>query len=93
MKKKLRYHENGKIVEREINYIPGRYIVAVILALIEVLSIIGILVVLAYYVPYFYLAIWATEIGVVISIISSNENPDYKVPWLLFVIILLTSYS
>ena len=88
MKKKLRYHENGKIVEREINYIPGRYIVAVILALIEVLSIIGILIVLAYYVPYFYLAIWATEIGVVISIISSNENPDYKVPWLLFVIIL-----
>ena len=41
-----------------------------------------------YYVPYFYLAAWATEIFCVIRIIASDDNPDYKVPWLLFVLII-----
>ena len=88
MKKNIRVYEKGRYVDKEINYIPGRYIVAVLLTIIEVALIIGILVLLAYYIPYFYLAIYATVIGVVISIIGSNDNPDYKVPWLLFVIIL-----
>ena len=43
---------------------------------------------LCYYVPYFYLAVWATEIFCVIRIIASDDNPDYKVPWLLFVLII-----
>ncbi|MBO5300430.1 MAG: PLDc N-terminal domain-containing protein [Clostridia bacterium] len=43
---------------------------------------------LCYYVPYFYLAAWATEIFCVIRIIASDDNPDYKVPWLLFVLII-----
>lgn len=70
------------------NYIPIRYVLAFMITLIEILLIIGIVVLLCYYVPYFYLLTMATQIGCVIKIVSSDDNPDYKVPWLLFVLIL-----
>ena len=88
MKKTITYDVNKKKVQREINYIPVRYIIAVLITLFEVLAVIGIVIALCYYVPYFYLAAWATEVFCVIRIIASDDNPDYKVPWLLFVMIL-----
>lgn len=88
MKKNIRVYEKGKYVEKEINYIPFRYIVAVLVTLFEIVSIMAIVFLLAIYVPYFYIALIITEIVVVIGIIGSNENPDYKIPWLLFVIVL-----
>lgn len=56
--------------------------------MLEVAAIIGIMVALCNYVPYFYLLAWATEIACVVRIIASDDNPDYKIPWLLFVLIL-----
>lgn len=88
MKKTISYQANNNTIQREINYIPVRYILAVLITLLEVLAVIGIVVALCYYVPYFYLAAWATEIFCVIRIIASDDNPDYKVPWLLFVLII-----
>lgn len=88
MKKTLMYDVNGKKVKKEINYIPVRYILAMLITVLEVLAILTILVALCYYVPYFYLACWATEIACVIHIIASDDNPDYKIPWLLFVLII-----
>ena len=88
MKKKLRYMVYDKEVEREINYIPVRFIIAVMLALLATLAVMAIVVLLSLYVPYFYLLMWATEIACVIQIASSNENPDYKVPWLLVVLVV-----
>ena len=88
MKKTITYDVNKKKVKQEINYIPFRYILAVFITMLEVLAVIGTVIVLCYYVPYFYLAAWATEIFCVIRIIASDDNPDYKVPWLLFVMIL-----
>lgn len=88
MKKTITYDVNQRRVQREINYIPVRYIVAVFITLFEVLAVIGIVVALCYYVPYFYVAAWVTEIFCVIRIIASDDNPDYKVPWLLFVLIV-----
>ena len=88
MKRKYSYFDGKKQTEREYSYIPVRYILAVLITLFEVLAVIGILVALCYYVPYFYLAAWATEIFCVIRIIASDDNPDYKVPWLLFVLII-----
>lgn len=88
MKRKYSYFDGKKQTEREYSYIPFRYILAVFITLFEVLAVIGIVVVLCYYVPYFYLAAWATEIFCVIRIIASDDNPDYKVPWLLFVLII-----
>ena len=88
MKKTITYDVNQKKVEREINYIPVRYIFAILITMLEVLAVIGIVAALCYYVPYFYLAAWATEIFCVIRIIASDDNPDYKVPWLLVVLII-----
>ncbi len=88
MKKTITYNVNKKKVQREINYIPFRYILAVLITLFEVLTVIGIVIALCYYVPYFYLAAWATTIACVIRIIASDDNPDYKVPWLLFVLVV-----
>lgn len=88
MKRTYSYFDGKKQAEREYSYIPVRYILAVFITLFEVLAVIGIVIALCYYVPYFYLAAWATEIFCVIRIIASDDNPDYKVPWLLFVLII-----
>lgn len=88
MKTKYRYRVNNKEVEQEVNYIPFRYILAILITVFEVLAIIGIVVVLCVYVPYFYVMCGLTEIACIIKIIASDDNPDYKVPWLLFVMII-----
>ena len=88
MKRTLRYKVNDRQVEKNVTYIPVRYVIAVLITLAEILAIIGIVVALCRYVPYFYLACWATEIACVIRIIASDDNPDYKVPWLLCVLIV-----
>jgi len=88
MKRKYKVRMIGKTVEREWNYIPVRYILAGILTLLEILAIIGIVVVLCIYVPYFYVLCYITSFACIIDIIASDDNPDYKVPWLLFVLVL-----
>ncbi len=88
MKRKYTYQAGDKTIEREYNYIPVRYIIAMLITVFEILAIIGIVIACCYYIPYFYLLAWATEIACVIKIIASDDNPDYKIPWLLFVLIL-----
>lgn len=88
MKKNIRVYEKGEYRDKEINYIPVRYIFAILMAIIEIISIIVVLVLLAMYIPYFYIAIYITVVAIIINIISSDENPDYKVPWIVAVIAL-----
>lgn len=88
MKAKYEYSVNGKKVEREYSYIPVRYIIAFLLVLFEVAAVIGAVIACCYYIPYFYLAAFVTQIVCVVRIVSSDDNPDYKVPWLLVVMIL-----
>ena len=89
MKKKIRIrYDAGRTEEREINYIPLRYILALLLAVLETVAVVMVLVLFGKYIPYFYLAMWATEIGCVIHIIACDEAPDYKIPWLLVVLIV-----
>ncbi|MBO7187759.1 MAG: PLDc N-terminal domain-containing protein, partial [Clostridia bacterium] len=88
MKRKYKVYNGKNVIEREYSYIPVRYIVAALITLLEVVAIIGIVVAMCYYVPYFYVAAYATEIFCIIKIIASNDNPEYKIPWLLFVLVL-----
>ena len=88
MKKKYTINTGREVVEREINYIPVRYIIAMIITVFELVAMIGIVVAITIYVPYFYIALWITEIACVIKIVSSNDNPEYKSPWLLVTIVL-----
>jgi cardiolipin synthase len=88
MKRKYKIHINNQEVEREVNIIPGRYIVAMLLTIIETLIIIGVVIVACIYIPYFYIACYLTVVGVIIAIICSNDNPDYKIPWILAVLLI-----
>ena len=88
MKRKYKYKAGNREIETEVSYIPIRYIIAMLITVTEILTIIGVVVALSFYVPYFYFLCWITEIACVIKIIASNDNPDYKIPWLLFVLIL-----
>lgn len=89
MKKMIRVHyDENRTKEREINYIPVRYIVAILVAVLETTAVIAVVMLLSYYVPYFYLAMWATEIGVIVHIIASDGNADYKIPWLIVVMVI-----
>ena len=88
MKRKYEYKVlKGKVVI-EINYIPVRYIIAMLFAVLEIAAIMAIVIGLCYYVPYFYVAAIITQIGCIIRIVSSDDNPDYKVPWLLVVLVI-----
>ena len=88
MKRTYAVKTGNKTIERQYSYIPGRYILAVMITLFEVLAIIGVVIALCYYVPYFYLAAFCTQVMCIISIVASDDNPDYKVPWLLIVMLL-----
>ncbi len=86
MKKKvIAFDKNGNQTEKEIYYIPVRYILAVLITIAETTAVVAIVVALMY-VPYFSIAVLFTQIGVVLQIINSNDNPDYKIPWLLIVL-------
>lgn len=88
MKKKIVIKENKRSVEREVNYVPFRYIAAIFLVALETLAVIAIVSVLTVYIPYFYIAVAATQLAVATAIVNSNDNPDYKLPWLFFVMLI-----
>jgi len=86
MKRKIKINKGNTIEEREINYIPVRYIFAFFITLFEVLAIIGVMIALCIFVPYFYIAVGITTFAVELKIIASDDNPDYKIPWMLVVL-------
>ncbi len=88
MKKKYKYKIGEEQVEREYNYIPVRYIIAILLVIFEIALIIGIAAFLCYIEPWLYLLAVIAQTVCVVKIISSDDNPDYKSPWLLTVLLL-----
>lgn len=89
MKKIIKVRNSkGKLIDKQVQYIPGRYIVAVLITILEVAAIIGIVVYCVLKIPYFWIAALATQMVVILSIISRADNPDYKIPW-IFVIFML----
>lgn len=89
MKKKIIvYDKEHNKVEKTINYLPVRYTISILLSIFSILTIVFGVVYLSYkYIIFGYLS-YIIQIGVVISIVCMNDNPDYKVPWLLIVISL-----
>ncbi len=86
MKKTIKITDKNKTVEKVVNYIPMRFILSIHLIVLEILAVLAIMVLLSIYVPYFYIAELLTQIGCVISILGRKDNPDYKIPWLFFVL-------
>lgn len=87
MEKNSRVQDNVD-KKRRNNYIPIRFWIAIALIIMETAAVIGIVILCAMYIPYFYIAIYVTQVFCVLKIINSPENPDYKVPWLLFVLVV-----
>ena len=88
MKRKFTYRVKDKIIEKEINHIPLRYILSILLSAIEVVLTIGIVVVLCIYVKWFYVAVGITQLVCIVIIVASEDNPDYKIPWLVIIFTL-----
>mgnify|MGYP005771626891 CR=1 FL=1 len=80
--------KNNQIVNKEVNYIPIRFILSSLLIIIETGLVILATILCTIYIPYFYIALYLTEIFCVLSIINSHDNPDYKIPWLILVLTL-----
>ena len=89
MKKKILLSDkNGAMEEKEVEYIPVRFILAILLIALETIGVLTMTLLCALYIPYFYILMYFTEIFCVLKIINSEENPEYKVPWLLFVLLV-----
>ena len=88
MKRKYKIQAGEKTIEREYSYSPVRYILAAIITLLEIAAIIGIMIALCIYVPKFYILCYITAFACILKIIASDDNPDYKVPWVLFVLVV-----
>ena len=88
MRKQYKIFTVKGIVEREYNHIPVRYIVAVLCAILEIAAIIGAVLLLCHYVHAFYVICIAMSVLCIVRIIASDDNPDYKIPWLICVITL-----
>lgn len=88
MKKMIKVADQYGEKEKEVTYIPVRFIFAILLIVLETLGVLGMVILCTVYIPYFYLALYATEAFCVLKIINSEENPDYKIPWLIFVLLV-----
>lgn len=75
-----------KEVSKTLIYIPMRYVFASLLTALEVIFMIAIVVFLTIKIPYFWVAILITQIATIASVIVRDDNPDYKVPWLVLII-------
>ena len=89
IKEEKRYRRARKKVKlKRIKFIPLRFSFAIFVMLLEFLLVIGSVVALTIFVPYFYIAVVLTQLAVAIMIVNSKDNPDYKSPWLFFVLLI-----
>lgn len=88
MKKKIVIYDLRGKREKEILHIPLRFILAMMLILAETLAVLGIVIWCAIHIPYFYLAMALTHLCCILQIINSQENPEYKIPWLMVVLVI-----
>ncbi len=88
MKKQITYYDSEGLATKTMNYLPVRYLVAIFLAILETALVITLVICLTIYVPYFYIAIILTEVFYLVKVVASNANPDYKIPWLLLILLI-----
>lgn len=88
MKKNIVINENSEQKKRKAKYIPYRRIFALLLIIIETFAVIAVTSLFTVYIPYFYFTVVATQLIVAIAIMNRKDNPDYKLPWLFFVMLI-----
>ncbi len=88
MKVRYSYYVDKREHIGEYSYIPVRYIIAIALTILAILAIIGGVAALCWYSRLFYITTLAASGMCVVHIVASDDNPDYKVPWLLVVTVV-----
>lgn len=88
MKKDNFYKANQKLLDRKIKYIPLRYIFSALVSVAIVCAVITICVLLCYHFSWFYFAVMLGQLACVLNLIALDGNPDYKLPWLLLILVL-----
>ena len=71
MKKTIVIYDQNGAKEKEVNYIPIRFIIAILLIILETVAVLTVTVLCAIYIPYFYIAMFATQVFCVLRIINS----------------------
>lgn len=84
--KKLSKWEQRRSAKK--NFIPFRFIFNILLIIIETLLVCAAVIFLTAYVDVFYFVVFIIQLTVAIRIIGSEDSPEYKVPWLFFVMLL-----
>ncbi len=69
-------------------YMPFRFVFNILLILLEIVSVMALVVLVTIHSRYMLIAEAVTQLAVAIVIIAGRDNPDYKVPWLFFVLII-----
>ena len=70
------------------NYMPFRFVANILLILSETALVIFLVALVTIQNRYFLIAEAVTQLVVAVVIITGNDNPDYKVPWLFFVLLV-----
>lgn len=88
MRQRYQMLSGQRIGRSPVRHIPLRFLLAMFFVVLETAAAIAAVILMSRYVPYFYILVWAMEVICVLRIVNSNDNPDYKVPWLLFVLVV-----
>lgn len=69
-------------------YVPIRLIVMTLLILLEIIIAVSLLILGIFKIPYFWLFICFMEAICIVKIVTSNNSKNYKIAWILLVLIL-----
>lgn len=78
--------KGGILLKRRVP--PPRFTFAALLLIAEAFAALILIYILSERIPFFRQVIFVLEIAAVMRIINSDDNPEYKVPWLLVLLIL-----
>ena len=72
-------------ITKKTKYLPFRYVTAIgCTALALLFSVTGVIA-LCVFLPRFYFLAFIIQIVCAVTVIASDYNPDYKIPWLLLI--------
>ncbi len=73
MKKKVKIIQKGKVVEKEVLHIPLRFVLAIFLIIAETLAVLAITLACGYYIPYFYILMFFTQVFCVLKFLTPKR--------------------
>ena len=88
MNEKELKNQDNKIIVKTGGYLPLRYALAIFITIAEIVLIIALIAMLCAKYKWFYLVAVLIQFACVLKVISSDDNPDYKAPWLFIILIL-----